>query len=73
MVVTIAMATIMEKRFWLSAPIDKPMEATITSVEPRAFMPQPTARDSRHVSPPIAPPRKAPVNLPTLAITMNPS
>ena len=35
-VVTTAMATIMVKRSWLSAPIDKPIEATITSVEPRA-------------------------------------
>ena len=45
-VVTTAMATIMVKRFWLSAPIDRPIVATITSVEPRAFMPQPSASDS---------------------------
>ena len=45
MVVITAMVTIMVKRFWLSAPIDRPMVATITSVEPRAFMPQPSASD----------------------------
>ncbi len=39
MVVITAMATIRVKRFWLSTPIDRPIEATITSVEPRAFMP----------------------------------
>jgi hypothetical protein len=50
--VTTAMATIMVKRSWLSAPIDKPIDATITSVEPRAFMPQPSARDSRALRPP---------------------
>ena len=39
------MATIIVNRFWLSAPIDRPMVATITSVEPRAFMPQASASD----------------------------
>ena len=52
MVVMIAMATIMVKRFWLSAPIDRPMVAMITSVEPRAFMPQASAKPSRRVRPP---------------------
>jgi len=46
MVVTTAMATIAVKRRWVKAPMDKPIDATITSVEPRAFMPQPTAKDS---------------------------
>jgi hypothetical protein len=45
-VVTTAMATIAVKRRWVKAPMDKPIDATITSVEPRAFMPQPTAKDS---------------------------
>ena len=45
MVVTTAIATIIVNRFWLSAPIDRPMVATITSVEPRAFMPQASASD----------------------------
>ena len=44
MVVTTAMATIIVNRFWLSAPIESPMVATITSVEPRAFMPQASAK-----------------------------
>ena len=72
MVVITAMATIMVKRFWLSAPIDRPMVATITSVEPRAFMPVPSASDSRSVSPPSAPPMNAPPNLPRLAISDQP-
>jgi hypothetical protein len=37
------MATIIVNRFSLSAPIDSPMVATITSVEPRAFIPQASA------------------------------
>ena len=45
MVVTTAMVTIMVKRFWLNAPIERPMVATITSVEPRAFMPVPSAKE----------------------------
>ena len=73
MVVTTAMATIIVNRFWLSAPIDRPIVATITSVEPRAFMPQPSASDSRRVRPPSQPPMKAPPNLPTLAIAIRPS
>ena len=73
MVVTTAIATIIVNRSWLSAPIDSPMVATITSVEPRAFMPQPSASDSRQVSPPKAPPRNAPLNLPMLAMRMKPS
>jgi hypothetical protein len=73
MVVATAMATIMVKRFWLSAPMDRPIVATMTSVEPRAFMPQASARASRRLRPPISPPMKAPANLPTLAITISPS
>ena len=73
MVVTTAMATIMVNRFWLSAPIESPIVATITSVEPRAFMPHASANDSRRVSPPISPPMKAPANLPRLAIAIRPS
>ena len=69
MVVITAMATIMVKRFWLSAPIDRPMVAMITSVEPRAFMPQASAKPSRRVRPPSSPPMKAPPNLPMLAIS----
>ena len=44
MVVTTAMATMAVNRLWLRAPIDRPIVATMTSVEPRAFMPQPTAK-----------------------------
>ena len=58
------MATIIVNRSWLSAPIDRPMVATITSVEPRAFMPVASASASRRVSPPSSPPRKAPPNFP---------
>ena len=47
------MVTIIVNRFWLSTPIDRPMVAMITSVEPRAFMPQASASDSRRVRPPI--------------------
>ena len=70
MVVMTAMVTIIVNRFWLSTPIDRPMVATITSVEPRAFMPQPSASDSARVRPPSLPPTKAPPNLPTLAMTI---
>ena len=70
-VVITAMATIMVKRFWLSAPIDRPMVAMMTSVEPRAFMPQPSARDSFQVRPPSLPPAKAPPSLPRLAMRMS--
>ena len=38
MVVMIAMVTMMVKRSCVSAPIERPMLATITSVEPRAFI-----------------------------------
>ena len=55
-----AIATIIVNRFWLSAPIDRPMVATMTSVEPRAFMPIASAVDSRTDSPPNQPPVKAP-------------
>jgi len=55
----------------VSAPIDSPIVATTTSVEPRAFMPQPGARHSRQFRPPIVPPRKAPLNLPRLAIRIS--
>ena len=51
MVVRIAMVTIMENRFWLSTPIDRPMVAMMTSVDPRAFMPQASARDSLPAQP----------------------
>ena len=44
----------------------------ITSVEPRAFMPQASAKASRRLSPPISPPMKAPANLPKLAIAIRP-
>ncbi len=73
MVVTNAIATIIVKRFWLSAPIDRPILATITSVEPRAFIPQASASDSRRLRPPISPPMNAPTNLPRLAMAMRPS
>ena len=73
MVVTTAMATIMVNRFWLRAPIESPIVATITSVEPRAFMPQASANDSRRPSPPISPPMKAPANFPSVAIAIRPS
>src|SRR5215475_13376716 len=38
-VVRIAMVMIIENRFWLSTPTDSPIEAMMTSVDPRAFMP----------------------------------
>ena len=46
MVVIIAMATISVNRFLLNTPADSAIEATITSVEPRAFMAQASASDS---------------------------
>src|SRR6516165_8596013 len=55
------------------APIDSPIVAMITSVEPRAFMPQASAKASRRVSPPISPPMNAPANLPKLAIAISPT
>ena len=73
MVVITAMVTIMVKRFGLSTPMDRPMVATITSVEPRAFMPLPSASDSGKVRPPSLPPTKAPPNLPRLAMTISPA
>ena len=73
MVVMTAMATIMVKRFWLRAPIDRPMVAIMTSVEPRAFMPQASAKPSRRVRPPSSAPMKAPPNLPMLAIRISPT
>ena len=63
MVVITAMATIMVKRSWLSAPMDRPMVAMMTSVEPRAFMPQASARPSRALRPPSLPPTKAAAEL----------
>ena len=72
-VVTIAMVTIIVNRSWLSAPIDRPMVATITSVEPRAFMPVASASASRRESPPSSPPRKAPPNFPMVAMAISPS
>ena len=66
------MATIIVNRFGLSAPIDNPMVATITSVEPRAFMPVPSASDLRADRPPSFPPRNAPPNLPALAMAISP-
>ena len=45
-VVATAMVTIIVKRSWLIAPIESPIVATMTSVEPRAFMPQARASDS---------------------------
>ncbi len=67
------MVTIIVNRSWLSAPIDRPMVATITSVEPRAFMPVASASASRRVSPPSSPPRKAPANFPIVAMAISPS
>ena len=71
-VVTTAMVTMVVKRSWLRTPIESPIVATMTSVEPRAFMPQPSASDSAHVIPPSRPPKKAPLNLPRLAIAIIP-
>ena len=51
-VVITAIATIMVKRFWLSTPMDRPIDATITSVDPRAFIPVASAIDSLRVKPP---------------------
>ena len=50
-VVRIAMVTIIENRFWLSTPIDRPMVAMMTSVDPRAFMPLASAKDSLRLKP----------------------
>ena len=72
-VVSTAIATIIVNRSWLSAPIDRPMVATITSVEPRAFMPVASASASRRVRPPSSPPMKAPPNLPIVAMAISPS
>ena len=72
-VVITAMATIIVNRSWLSAPIDNPTVAMITSVEPRAFMPQASARPSRRVSPPSSAPMNAPPNLPMLATSTRPT
>ena len=73
MVVMIAMATIMVKSCEDSAPIDRPTVAMMTSVEPRAFMPQASATPSRRVRPPSSPPMKAPPNLPRLAMATRPT
>jgi len=45
----------------------------MTSVEPRAFIPQARANPSRRVSPPSSAPRKAPPNLPRLATNTSPA
>ena len=73
MVVTTAIATIVVNRFWFSTPIDNPIEATITSVEPRAFIPQPRASASAQFIPASRPPRNAPPNLPMLAMAIRPT
>src|SRR5664280_1917285 len=49
------------------------MVAIMTSVEPRAFIPQPSASDSWRVRPASLPPTKAPPNFPRLAITISPA
>ena len=72
-VVTIAIVTIMVKRFWVSAPIDRPTVAMITSVEPRAFIPVASASASWRVSPPSSPQMKAPPNFPIVAMAISPS
>ena len=72
MVVATAMVTIMVKRVWLSAPKERPIVATMISVEPLAFIPHPTATASRRVKPPISAPRNAPANLPRLATAISP-
>ena len=48
--------------------MERPIEATITSVEPRAFMAQPSAMPSRQDSRPIIAPTKAPENFPIEAM-----
>ena len=45
MVVTTAMVTITVKRSCVSTPIERPMVAMMTSVDPRAFIAQPSASD----------------------------
>ena len=62
-VVATAMVTIIVNKSWLSMPSESPIEATMTSVEPRAFMPQASATHSRMLRPPIRPPMKAPAAL----------
>ena len=73
MVVITAIATIIVNSVWLSIPIDRPMVATTTSVEPRAFMPVASASDSPRVRPPSQPPVKAPRPFPRLAIRIRPT
>ena len=65
---TTAIATIIVNRFWFNTPMERPTVATITSVEPRAFMPHASASDSRRDSRPNLPPMNAPPNLPMLAM-----
>ena len=72
MVVIIAIATISVNRFLLNTPADSAIDATITSVEPRAFMALASASDSRPVRRPSLPPTKAPANFPALAMTISP-
>ena len=68
MVVTTAIVTIIVNSVSFSMPSESPIVATITSVEPRAFIPEASAKDSLALRPPIFPPTKAPANLPMLAI-----
>lgn len=72
-VVTTAIATIIVNSSVVIAPIDNPIVATMTSVDPRAFMPQPSARAARADIPLENAPTKAPANLPTLAIAISAS
>jgi hypothetical protein len=50
-----------------------PIVAMMTSVDPRAFMAQPSASDSRKVRPPSRPPMNAPANFPRLAMAITAS
>jgi len=70
MVVTTAMATIIVKSWLLKTPIDNPMLAMMTSVEPRALSAVARPSDSAPVNPPSQPPAKAPRNFPILATAM---
>ena len=68
MVVITAIATMTVNRSRLSMPSDRPIVATMTSVDPRAFIPHAKASDSAKFSPPSLPPMKAPPNFPRLAM-----
>ena len=73
MVVTTAMATIMVNRFWLSAPIDRPIAGDDDLGRAAGVHAAAERQRFATVRPPILPPTNAPANLPMLAIAISPS